>query len=171
MSFPDIRRDVAKKMATLVQKHYPDAEVIAGVATGAIAQGVLVAERLGLPFVYVRSGSKSHGLGARVEGHLEKGKKTVVIEDLVSTAKSSLAAVHALRETGLEVCGMTAIFTYDLPQAEQNLREDRCTLHTLSSYEALLDKVKEDKLFGERELDTLHAWRKDPAAWSHAFNQ
>jgi len=171
LSFPDIRRDVAKKMATLVQKHYPDAEVIAGVATGAIAQGVLVAERLGLPFVYVRSGSKSHGLGSRVEGHLEKGKKTVVIEDLVSTGKSSLAAVNALREAGLDVCGMAAIFTYDLPQAEQNLREDRCPLHTLSSYGALLDKVTEENLFGERELDTLQAWRKDPAAWSHAFNQ
>lgn len=171
LSFPDIRQDVAKKMATMVRKHYPDTEVIAGVATGAIAQGVLVAERLRLPFVYVRPGAKSHGLGASVEGHVEKGKHVVVIEDLVSTGKSSLAAVHALREAGLKVLGMTAIFTYNLPYAEQNLRKERCVLHTLSSYEALLDKVREDKLFGERKLDTLYAWRKDPAAWSDAFNK
>ncbi len=168
LSFPDVRQDVARKMATLVQKHYPDAELIAGVATGAIAQGVLVAERLRLPFVYVRSGSKSHGMGARVEGHAEKGKKTVVIEDLVSTGKSSLAAVQALRETGLKVLGMTAVFTYNLPQAEHNFREERCALHTLSSYEALLEKVQEDKPFGKRALNTLYDWRKDPVKWSDA---
>lgn len=166
LSFPDVRQNVARKMATLVQKHYPDAELLAGVATGAIAQGVLVAERLHLPFVYVRSGSKSHGLGARVEGHVEEGKKTVVIEDLVSTGKSSLAAVQALREAGLKVLGMAAVFTYNLPQAEHNLREERCALHTLSSYEALLAKVQEDKTFGERALNTLHAWRNDPVKWS-----
>ncbi len=165
-SFPDIRQDIAQKMAAMLQKHYPDVQLIAGVATGAIAPGVLVADRLRLPFVYVRSGTKSHGLGARVEGHAEKGLNAVVVEDLVSTGKSSMAAVYALREAGLQVQGMTSIFTYGLKSAEENLALGQCSLYSLSNYEALLEKVKDEKLFQEEELKALHAWRKDPLKWS-----
>ncbi len=168
LSFPDIRQDIAQKMAAMLQKHYPDVQVIAGVATGAIAPGVLVADRLRLPFVYVRSGAKSHGLGARVEGHVEKGLNVVVLEDLVSTGKSSMAAVYTLREAGLRVHGMTSIFTYGLKSAEENLTAGQCRLYSLSNYEALLERVKEEKLFPDEELKALHAWRKDPLKWSEA---
>ncbi len=166
LSFPGIRQDIARRMATMVNKHYPESSVIAGVATGAIAIGVLTAERLGLPFVYTRPGAKKHGLGSKIEGHFTHGQTTVVIEDLISTAKSSLEAVRTLREAGLKVNGMAAIFTYELDQAAANLRNANCRLHTLSNYDKLLDTVAKERKFSPEEIKVLQQWRKDPVKWS-----
>ncbi len=166
LSFPEIRQAIAHRMATMVQHNYPGAGVVAGVATGAIAMGALVADRLGLPFVYARAGAKSHGLAAKVEGHVVKGQHAVVVEDLVSTAKSSLAAAEALKEAGLHVSGMAAIFTYGLAQADKNLADANCTLHTLGNYDTLLTTIQHDKLFTDKEIQALHQWRKDPLKWS-----
>lgn len=140
-------------------------DVIAGVATGAIAQAALVADRLGLPMVYVRSSAKSHGLENLIEGMIEPGQKTIVIEDLVSTGGSSLKAVDALRKAGAEVLGMVAIFTYGFPVAEENFRQKDCILHTLSNYEYLLDSALESGAIKKEELVILKKWREDPQKW------
>jgi orotate phosphoribosyltransferase len=166
LSYPDIRASVAREMRQLVRKEYPDVEVIAGVATGAIAIGTLVAAEMDLPFVYVRSTSKGHGLGNQVEGRLMPGSKTVVIEDLVSTGKSSLAAVDALRDAGFDVLGMTAIFSYELPVARQMMQEKHCRLFTLSNYSALLEMALERGDVNAEDMDVLMQWRKDPQAWA-----
>ncbi len=166
LSFPEIRDYMARLMVEKVQQNYTEANLIAGVATGAIAMGVLVADKLRLPFVYVRSGSKTHGLGARIEGHVAKGQNAVVVEDLVSTAQSSLAAVEVLREAGIHVNGMISIFTYGLRQAEENLREAGCTLHSLSNYDKLLQTIQYEKRFSDREMKALTEWRIDPLRWS-----
>lgn len=166
LSYPVFRQEVAGFMSQLVKEQFPDAEVIAGVATGAIAIGILVAGILDLPFVYVRSASKGHGLGNQVEGRLMPGKKTVVVEDLVSTGKSSLAAFHALAEAGFDVKGMTAIFTYQLPLAQKMMQQSNCRLFTLSNYTALIEQALENNVISESELQTLKQWREDPQAWS-----
>ena len=165
LSFPGVRIAIRDAFADKVKTLYPEAEVIAGVASGAIAHGVLVADILDLPFIYVRSGSKGHGLGNRIEGHFEKGNKVVVIEDLISTGGSSLSAVGALREAGCEVLGMLAIFTYGFEKADNNFSENNCRLDTLSNYESLIEIARETGYIDTNDTETLKLWRKDPANW------
>ena len=169
LSYPAVRTAIRDGLAEMVKTHYPDAEVIAGVATGAIAQGALVAERLGLPFVYVRSEEKKHGLTNIVEGVVEAGQKVVVIEDLVSTGQSSLKAVQALRDMDCEVLGMVAIFTYNFPIAHQRFEEANVCLHTLTSYPVLVEEAVKEDYVQAAEMETLNQWRKDPAAWAEQF--
>lgn len=165
LSFPRVRQAIRDAFTERLKELYPDAGVIAGVATGAIAHGVLVAEELGLPFIYVRSGAKGHGLGNRIEGYYEKGQKVVVIEDLISTGGSSLTAVSALRESGCNVLGMLAIFTYGFKKAEDNFRDNDCSLSTLSDYNSLVEKAVETGYVTDADLDTLGQWRQDPSNW------
>jgi len=169
LSYPAVRAVIRDGLAELVKKYYPDAEVIAGVATGAIAQGVLVAECLNLPFVYVRSEEKKHGLTNIVEGVVEAGQKVVVIEDLVSTGQSSLKAVQALRDMGCEVLGMVAIFTYNFPIAHERFEEAKVSLHTLTDYNILVEEAVKEDYVKSAEMETLNQWRKDPAAWAEQF--
>ena len=166
LSYPDIRTAVSSEMRQLIEKEFAGVEVIAGVATGAIAIGALVAAGMGLPFVYVRSAAKGHGLGNQVEGRLMPGSKTVVVEDLVSTGKSSLAAVEALREAGFDVQGMAAIFSYQLPVAQQMMQDKQCSLFTLSNYTALLEMALVRGDVSLEDMDALKQWRNDPQAWA-----
>ncbi len=165
LSFPTVRKQVYRAFAEMIREKYPDAEVIAGVATGAIAHGALVAEELGKPFIYVRSAPKSHGLSNQVEGHYEPGARVVVVEDLVSTGGSSLSAVEALKEAGCEVLGMVAIFTYGFPAAEENFREKNVSLDTLSNYNAMIELAAEQDYVGRDEMDALRTWREAPSEW------
>lgn len=165
LSYPEARNFLKQCFADIIRRDYPDVEVIAGVATGAIAIGALVADLLNLPFVYVRSASKGHGLENQVEGVCHKGQKVVVIEDLVSTGMSSLKAVTALREKGCEIMSMIAIFTYGFPVAEQAFKDANCTLRTLSNYNALIALAKETGYVKEQQIDALLAWRKSPETW------
>lgn len=165
LSFPDVRQQIARGLADVVRAHYPKATVIAGVATGAIAAGILVAELLDLPFVYVRPEPKKHGMGNQVEGFLPEGSKVAVIEDLISTGGSSLKAVEALRSEGAEVLGMAAIFTYGFPQADDAFRNADCKIITLSNYDNLLPRAKAIGQATEDQLQTLREWRRSPATW------
>ena len=165
LSFPDVRQHIAQGLAQVVRAHYPNANVIAGVATGAIAQGILVAELLDLPFVYVRPKPKEHGMGNQVEGFLPPNSKVAVIEDLISTGGSSLKAVDALRAEGAEVIGMAAIFTYGFPLADEAFKEANCQLVTLSNYDNLLPRAQAAGQVNEGQLSLLHEWRKSPATW------
>ncbi|MFN8210174.1 MAG: orotate phosphoribosyltransferase [Bacteroidales bacterium] len=165
LSFPEVRGYIRDSFAHTVKKLYPEAQMIAGVATGAIAHGALAAEKLGLPFIYVRSEAKSHGLGNQIEGYYEKGQKVVVIEDLISTGGSSLNAVKALREAGCEVLGMVAIFTYGFKKAADGFEAENCKLDTLSNYNVLVDCAMKSGYIGEADIETLKKWRVDPAVW------
>ncbi len=165
LSFPEVRGYVRDSFAKMIKEKYPQAELIAGVATGAIAHGVLVAEKMGLPFIYVRSGAKEHGLGNQVEGYFEKGQKVVVIEDLISTGGSSLGAVKALREAGCDVLGMVAIFTYGFSRATDSFSDAGCELSTLSDYHSLIESAAASGFIGEDDVATLVEWRKNPAEW------
>jgi orotate phosphoribosyltransferase len=165
LSFPEVREYIRDSFVSVVKSLYPGAEVIAGVATGAIAHGVLVAERMELPFIYVRSEAKSHGLGNQIEGYYEKGQKVVVIEDLISTGGSSLGAVKALRDAGCEVLGMVAIFTYGFRKASDSFAAEKCRLDTLSDYTTLVESAVEAGYIGKSEVETLEKWRTDPASW------
>jgi len=169
LSYPAVRTAIRDGLAEMVKTHYPDAEVIAGVATGAIAQGALVAECLGLPFVYVRSEEKKHGLTNMVEGVVESGQKVVVIEDLVSTGQSSLKAVQALRDMGCEVLGMVAIFTYNFSIAQQRFEEANVSLHTLTNYNILVKEAVNENYVKDSEMETLNQWSNNPAAWAEQF--
>ena len=166
LSYPEIRTFIRQNLTRAIQEHFPEVQLIAGVATAGIPQGVLVAEELNLPFVYVRSAAKSHGMTNRIEGHMEKGQKTVVVEDLVSTGKSSLAAVQALREAGVDVLGMVSVFTYDLPVAEKNFKEAGCSLVCLSDYHHLTETALAYHYIEKSMLRPLLEWRKDPQKWS-----
>ncbi len=165
LSYPEIRTFIKNEFARLIREKYGDVDVVAGVATGAIAQGAMVAEELGLPFVYVRSSPKDHGLENLIEGDLKPGQKVVVIEDLISTGGSSLKAVEALRKDGCEVIGMLAIFTYGFPVASEKFSEADVELTTLSNYGAVLEHLLKTEFIGEEEMETLKEWRKDPANW------
>lgn len=165
LSYPEIRTLIKKELANIVSEKYADADVIAGVATGAIAQGALVAELLGKPFVYVRSAPKDHGMENLIEGDLKAGQKVVVIEDLISTGGSSLKAVAALRSANVEVMGMVAIFTYGFPIATQKFAEANVELTTLSNYNAVLQHLLDTKQIGEAEMATLKTWREAPEVW------
>lgn len=165
LSFPPIRNFVRDEMAKQVETLYGKPDVIAGVATGAIGIGALVADVLGLPFIYVRPEPKSHGRKNQVEGHLEKYQTVVVIEDLISTGKSSLNAVDALREEGAKVKGMLAIFTYGFETASKNFIERDLKLNTLSSYEYLIEQASETGYIKEDQLKALMEWRVAPSKW------
>ena len=165
LSFSEARRTVYEGFTEIIAKKYPDAEVIAGVATGAIAHGVLVAEKMGKPFIYVRSSPKAHGLTNQVEGEVQSGAKVVVIEDLVSTGGSSLSTVEALREAGVEVLGMVAIFTYGFPAAEQNFSKAGVKLDTLSNYNAMIDLAVQEDYVKQDDIETRREWRENPSQW------
>ena len=165
LSFPEVRSYLRDSFAALILDLYPHADLIAGVATGAIAHGALVADRLGLPFIYVRSGAKEHGLGNQIEGYFEKGQKVVVIEDLISTGGSSLSAVNALREAGCDVLGMVAIFTYEFQKAVDAFASEKCKLDTLSNYSTLVETAVTTGYIGQTEVETLKKWRVDPSSW------
>ncbi len=165
LSFADVRGFVKLELCHAIQEHFPEAEAVAGVATGAIAQGALVADELGLPYVYVRPKPKDHGMGNQVEGELPKGIKVVVVEDLISTGGSSLKAVAALRECGVEVIGMVASFTYGFPVAEEAFREAGVKLVTLSDYNAVLEQAAETGYIKPEEIEVLKEWRKNPIEW------
>ena len=171
LGFPEIRNIIRDALVQTVKKYYPDVEAIAGVATGAIAQGVLVADVMGLPFVYVRSSAKEHGLGNQVEGYLEPGKKVVVVEDLISTGGSSIAAVEALRRAGNPVLGMTAIFTYGFPLSVENFAKADCELHTLTDYNKLLQLALESGYIRPEQLDLLKKWRENPDKWAQYHSE
>lgn len=165
LSFPRVRSFVKLELCHTIQEMFPEAEAVAGVATGAIAQGALVAEELGLPYAYVRPKPKDHGMGNQVEGQLPKGAKVVVVEDLISTGGSSLKAVEALRQYGVEVVGMVASFTYGFPVAEEAFKEAGVKLITLSNYNAVVEEAAETGYIKEEEKAVLAEWRKDPSVW------
>ena len=169
LSYPTVRTYIRQQFVELIMKQFGKPDVIAGVATGGIAQGALVAQELGLPFVYVRSEKKSHGMNNQIEGVINPGQSVIVIEDLVSTGKSSLLAVDALREAGAEVKGMVAIFTYQMQIAADNFAAKNCTLHTLSDYETLIYKAVEEGYVTDGDLNSLNEWRLDQQAWSDRF--
>lgn len=165
LSFPKIRTFLRQQFVEIINEKFGNVDVIAGVATGAIAIGALVAEELGLPFVYIRSSEKKHGLENKIEGHFEPGQSVVVVEDLVSTGKSSLNAVEALRSAGCDVKGMVAIFSYNLKKAIDNFNQSNCTLMTLSDYDELVKLAVESNYISENDLNLLINWRKDPENW------
>ncbi|MBK5195748.1 MAG: orotate phosphoribosyltransferase [Proteiniphilum sp.] len=165
MSYPATRNFLKIEFARIILEKYPQTDAIAGVATGAIAPGVLVADLLGLPFVYIRSTPKDHGLENLIEGDLKPKQKVIVIEDLVSTGGSSLKAVEAIRRDGSDVLGMLAVFTYGLPHAITNMHEARVELTTLCDYDAILDEALLTDYIEESELNTLQDWRRDPESW------
>ena len=166
LSFPKIRTYIRQELAKAIMEHFGNVDVIAGVATAGIPQGVLVAQELGVPFIYVRSSKKEHGMSNQIEGVLNKGQSVLVIEDLVSTGKRSLNAVSALREAGAEIKGMVSIFSYGLPVAEKNFKEANCTLVTLADYNSLIAEAIENNFISEKDHDSLMEWRADPQAWS-----
>ena len=165
LSHPELRAQVAEWLAEKAMELYPEAEVVAGVATGAIAHGVLAADRMKKPFVYVRPKPKDHGTGSQIEGELAPGKKVVVIEDLISTGMSSLAAVKALRDAGADVLGMVAIFTYGFDLAARRFAEENVKLDTLSCYSALVEVAGETGYISASAAESLHEWRANPAEW------
>ena len=169
LSFPVCRTHIRQQFVNVIQEKFGTPDIIAGVATGGIAIGALVAQEMGIPYAYVRSEVKKHGLGNQVEGVVEPNQKVVVIEDLISTGKSSLSAVSALREAGLDIMGMVAIFTYDFQIAKQAFQDADVKLHTLTDYHALLQQALKKEYITEEQLSTLKVWREDPAAWSAAF--
>ncbi len=165
LSFPEVRKQIYKSFAKIIGELYPNADIIAGVATGAIAHGVLAAEEMGKPFIYVRSAAKDHGLTNQIEGYYKPGDKVVVVEDLVSTGGSSLKAVDALRQAGCRVLGMVAIFTYGFPEAASRFEAAGCRLDTLSDYNALIEVAVERGYVSSDELETLKEWRNSPDTW------
>ncbi len=165
LSFPSLRSFVKLELCHLIQENFPEAEAVAGVATGAIAQGALVADQLGLPFSYVRPKPKDHGMGNQIEGEVKKGAKVVVVEDLISTGGSSLKAVQALRDYGVEVVGMVASFTYGFPVAEEAFREAGVRLLTLSDYEHVVSEAAKTGYIREEDMPVLAEWRKNPGEW------
>lgn len=168
LSYPEIRSFIKVELSRIILENFPEADAVAGVATGAIAQGALVSDTLGLPYVYVRSTPKDHGLENLIEGDLRPGSKVVVIEDLVSTGGSSLKAVQAIRNAGCEVVGMVAIFSYEFPVAAKAFKDAKINLITLSNYSALINAALETGFIRDSDVETLREWRKDPANWSPA---
>ncbi|MBT8305020.1 MAG: orotate phosphoribosyltransferase [Bacteroidia bacterium] len=166
LSFPPIRTFIRETMAKHIEKTFGKPDVIAGVATGAIGIGILVAEYMGLPFVYVRPEAKKHGRKNQIEGFIQKGQNVVVVEDLISTGRSSLNAVKALRSAEVNVKGMVAIFTYGFEVAEKNFAKENVSLHTLGNYESLLEQALETKYITDKQLTTLAEWNANPSKWN-----
>ncbi|MDU1890420.1 MAG: orotate phosphoribosyltransferase [Dysgonomonas sp.] len=165
ISYPKIRTFIKIELARLIMENFPEVDAIAGVATGAIAPGAIVADVLGLPFVYIRATPKDHGLENLIEGELKPGSKVVVVEDLVSTGSSSLKAVEAIRRDSSEVIGMVANFTYGFPIATKKFEEAQVQLLTLTNYDAVLEEALRIDYIAESDLETLQEWRKAPADW------
>ena len=165
LSFPEVRTFIKDSFVKVIKENYSDFDVVAGVATGAIAQGALVAEALEKPFVYVRPKAKEHGMGNQIEGYLEEGKKVLVIEDLISTGGSSLKAVDALRQTNCEVVGMVAIFTYGFQKADDSFKEANVDLITLSNYNALIEQALSTGYVSDSDVELLKEWRTNPSEW------
>ena len=170
LSFPEIRKYMVNSIINIIKNNFPDVEVIAGVATGGIAWGAIVADILGLPFVYVRPAPKDHGMGNQVEGIVRQGVGMVVIEDLVSTGKSSLEAAKALSKAGAIIQGMVALFSYNFYVARNAFETAGMELHTLSNYDTLIDIAKESGYIKEEDVDTLHEWRVRPSVWGTEQN-
>lgn len=166
LSYPKIRNYIRQHFVQTINNHFSMPDLIAGVATGGIAIGVLVAQEMGLPFVYVRSEEKKHGLTNMIEGHFESGQNVVVIEDLISTGGSSLKAVDALREKGCLVKGMAAIFTYGFEESVQNFKKAKCRLETLTNYDTLIETAVKKEYINEKDLDSLKKWRQKPKTWA-----
>ncbi len=165
LSYPPVRNFLKEEIAKLVEEKHGKPDVIAGVATGAIAIGILVAQELGVPFIYIRPEPKKHGRKNQIEGHLESGQNVVVIEDLISTGKSSLNAVKALKEAHANVKGMVAIFSYGFNIASENFEKDNIELTTLSNYEYMLEQALDSKYITSEELRSLEDWRMNPSEW------
>lgn len=166
LSYPKLRTFIRQELVKSIADQFGDVDVIAGVATAGIPQGALVAQEMGLPFIYVRSAKKSHGMTNMIEGVLHSGQSVLVVEDLVSTGKSSLAAVVALEESGANVKGMVSIFTYGLPIAKQNFEKAKCKLVSLSDYNHLIKTAVEGNSITAKDQESLLKWREDPKAWS-----
>lgn len=166
LSYPELRKTITSGFVEIIKSRFERPDAIAGVATGAIAVGALVAEALDLPFVYVRPKPKEHGLGNMIEGELKAGSTVVVIEDLISTGKSSLQAVEALRNAEINVIGMVAIFTYEFDHAMHNFANEKVTLHTLSNYHVLIETALETGYIKQSDMETLKHWRKKPETWN-----
>ncbi|WP_445757658.1 orotate phosphoribosyltransferase [Polaribacter sp.] len=167
LSYPSVRVFLKEEISKIVELQYGKPDVIAGVATGAIAMGVLVAQQLGVPFIYVRPEPKKHGRQNQIEGHLEKGQNVVVIEDLISTGNSSLQAVETLKEAGAVIKGMVAIFTYGFDVATKNFTDKNINLVTLSNYQYLLEQALDSNYINENELVTLKEWSAKPSEWKN----
>ncbi len=166
LSYPEVRSFIKVELCRMIQERFPEANAVAGVATGAIAQGALVADTLGLPNVHVRSSPKDHGLENLIEGNLKPGQKVVVVEDLISTGGSSLKAVQAIRNAGCEVVGMVAMFSYGFPVAEKAFKDAGVELVTLSNYNAMLEVALATDYIHADDVETLKEWRKDPSVWT-----
>ncbi len=166
LSYPEVRSFIKVELCRMILERFPEANAVAGVATGAIAQGALVADTLGLPYVYVRSSPKDHGLENLIEGNLKPGQKVVVVEDLISTGGSSLKAVQAIRNAGCEVVGMVAMFSYGFPVAEKAFKDAGVELVTLSNYNAMLEVALATDYIHADDVETLKEWRKDPSVWT-----
>ncbi|MDF3028977.1 MAG: orotate phosphoribosyltransferase [Fluviicola sp.] len=167
LSFPAIRTYIRQGYAEAILEHFGKPDIIAGVATGGIAQGALVAQELGIPFIYVRSSAKGHGMGNMIEGHFEKGQRIVVIEDLISTGGSSLQAVHALRDAGLEVKGLVAIFTYGFDLSIKNFANAECPFVTLTDYDHLIDQALKSDYVTDSDVNSLREWKINPENWKN----
>lgn len=165
LSYPSIRTYIRQEFVKVIEEEFGDVDLIAGVATGGIALGVLVAQEMGLPFAYVRSSQKAHGLTNQVEGVVESGQRVVVIEDLISTGGSSLKAVEALRKLDCDVKGLVAIFSYDFEIAKENFKKAKCPMFTLSDYHALIEQALADEFIQEKDLEPLKQWRINPSKW------
>lgn len=165
LSFPEIRENACRMMADIITNRYPDVEVIAGVATGAIAHGALIAHLLGKPFIYVRPKPKDHGTGSQIEGILNPGSKVVVVEDLISTGMSSLGAADALVKAGAQIMGMVAIFSYNFNQSRRAFENANIELTTLTNYDTLIDVASETGYIKESEIALLKEWRYSPSTW------
>ena len=166
LSFPYDRDFIKSELCSVIFEQFPEAEVLAGVATAGISWGVMAADQLKLPFVYVRPKPKEHGLGNQIEGFLEKGKKVLVIEDLISTGNSSLQVCEVLRQAGAEVIGMVSIFNYGFPVAKEAFEKAGVTLVSLTNYGVLIDLAKENNLIGQKEVEALLQWRESPSTWT-----
>ncbi len=167
LSHPAVRTYIRQKLSQLIQEEFGTVDVIAGVATAGIPQGVLVAQELGLPFIYVRSKAKEHGTGSLIEGEIIEGQRVAVVEDLISTGSSSLKAVEALRQAGLSVAGIVSIFSYGFDKAEESFAEAKCRYASLSNYNTLIRYAAEQGFIMQNDLDLLNRWRLNPAEWGN----
>ena len=165
LSYPKVRKAIYENLAQLIKEHFKEVDVVAGVATGAIAHGALVAEHIGKPFIYIRSSKKTYGLENLIEGELIPGSKVVVIEDLISTGGSSLAAVSELRKAGADVLGILAIFTYDFDATRRAFEVSDCVLYTLTNYPTLIEEALACNYIRSEDVDTLKKWREEPDKW------
>jgi orotate phosphoribosyltransferase len=170
LSYPSIRTAICNDIKSVIEKRYSDVEIIAGIATGAIAWGAIVAQMMDKPFIYVRASAKDHGLGNKIEGPLPQGAKVVVIEDLISTGMSSMAAVDTLQKSGALVRGTVAIFSYNFDKSRRAFENANVELYTLSNYDALLDEAVRSKYISESDLELLREWRFSPENWGQSNN-